>query len=421
MALPSGFVPLREVLSAKEDSCFLGAITRLQAPVQSKPDGDHVLHFTIKDRFPGDEKDSVACILKQKYPQWLPKGSPGDIAILRNMKVEILGAQNTKTLVNEPELESQALFFPSKLIPDPGGDPTLTLAFPVKGNRPTSLVEQTAVISMKAAAAPLLEELKDPKNMFFARLGPNSRKPQQTKKMSLISDMTFNQFYHLVGEVVKTYWGTTDSVDLYVTDYTTNIDLYLYEESSTFDPSDGYGSTKKRWAGPFGQKTIQIRCYEPHAQAARKLKEGDFVYLQNIRTKMSRMNKLEGAIHQDDRYPEKVGVMACTNPGQVKALKERKAEYEKKSGAALTNHDDLASIPKNLSAKASAKKKLNRNQRRRLAREEEQKKLEEQANAVDKPAKGLNKNSKVFLHPIRTYTYSYSPRWKYRRRLVDGR
>lgn len=417
MDLPSGFVPLREVLSAKEDSYFLGVITRLQAPVQSKPGGDHVLHFTIKDRFPGDEKDSVACILKQKYPQWLPKGNPGDIVVLRHMKVEILGAGNTKTLVNESELQSQALFFPSKLIPDRGGDLNPTLASPMKGSRPASLAEQTAVIRMKVAEAPFLEELKDPKNMFLARLGPNSRKPQQSKKMSLISDMTFNQYYDLVGEVVKTFWSTTDSVDLYVTDYTTNTALYLYEKSSMLDTFDGYN---KGWTGPSGQMTIQIRCYEPHAQGARKLKEGDFVYLQNIHIKMSQINKLEGAIHQDPKYPEKVGVMACTNPGQVHALKERKAEYEKKSGAALTDHNDPTNISKNPSAKASAKKKLSKPQRKRLAREEEQKKLEEQANAIDKAAKGLNKNSKVFLHPVRTYTYSYSPRWRYRRRLVDS-
>ena len=387
MVLPDGFVHLRDVLSCTDESYFIGAVTKIQAPVPvDKLGQDHAIHFTIQDKFPGDEKDSVACILKRKK-ECLPAGDPGDVVILRGMKLEILGDKNTKTLVNASEFHSEALFFPSRSIPASGGAAKPPFKAMV-GSRPPSPAEQLAVINMKALAAPLLEQLKDPKAMFLARLGSKATNPKRGKRQSLISNMTFNLFYDLVGEVVKTFW-VDNSVDLYVTDYTTNTDLFLYEEKTEIESWSG---PKKPWPGPFGQMTIQVRCYEPHAGAARELKEGDFVFLQNIRTKLSQMNKLEGAIHEDPQYPSKIGVRKCTHQLQLGELKERKAEYEKKRSAILLAWDD-SNTSKKLSAIAS-KKKLSKAQKRRLHKEQLQKEIEKKSIEKEKVVKGLNNNGK---------------------------
>ncbi|KAF1971002.1 hypothetical protein BU23DRAFT_600549 [Bimuria novae-zelandiae CBS 107.79] len=397
MVLPDGFVPLRNVLSSGDQSSFLGAIEKIQAPVQPEPGGDYVIHFTIRDKFPGDEKDSVPCIIKGWKAEWLPKGDPGDVAILRGMKVEILGTNNTKTLVNDSGIQSQALFFPAKSIPAPeighdyhsGGTSKLIYKSMIN-SRPPSSVEQMAVINMKAAAAPLLEQLKDPKVMFQARLGStNSTTPKRGgKRQSLISNMTYNMFYDLVGEVVKTFWGVY-TVDLYVTDYTTNTDLFLYEEKSD---TEYVGAHQKPWPGPFGQMTIQIRCYEPHAGYARELKEGDFVFLQNIHTKLSQSNKLEGAIHQDPRYPMKVGIRKCTHPAQLGGLKERKAEYEKKHAGTLLSREVPTNVPKEPSAVVLSTKKQNKKEKKQKEKQKEQEEVKRKAEEIGKAVKDLNPN-----------------------------
>ncbi|KAF2438525.1 hypothetical protein P171DRAFT_423782 [Karstenula rhodostoma CBS 690.94] len=397
MAQPSGFVPLRDVLQCQDDSCFIGAITNIQAPIQiNKAGGDYILNFTIRDKFPGDEKDCVACILKRRKVEHLPNGAPGDVAILRGMKVEILGTPPKKTLVNCSERQSEALFFPAKSIPDPkfGHDyhvrgTTKLLYACMLGSKPAGRADQMAVISMKAAAAPLLKELQKPRAMFLATIRPNKSDFKRNKRQHPLSEWTFGLFYDLVGEVVKTFWGTSDSVDLYVTDYTTNTELFLYEEMTDYDV---FGDSRKPWPGPFGQMTIQIRTYEPHAGKSRELKEGDFVYLQNVRTKISAMNKLEGAIHADPQYPEKICVRKLTHPAHISALKERKEEYEKKFTASLLAQDEPTDVPKKPSAIASHQKKLSKQERKRLQRKRVQRELQEKADAAETVVKGLNKN-----------------------------
>lgn len=405
MAQPSGFLPLRDVLQCQDDSCFIGAISNIQAPNQvNKPVGDYILNFTIRDKFLGDEKDSVACILKRQKVEHLPSGAPGDVAILRGMKVELHGTPPKKTLVNCSERQSEALFFPAKSIPGlefgqayhDGGTSKLLYTC-MLGSKPASRADQMEVIRMKAAAAPLLEELQKPGAMFLAKIGPNRANFKKTRRQHPLSEWTFGLFYDLVGEVVKTFWGTSDSVDLYVTDYTTNKELFLYEEKSDYDV---FGGSRKPWPGPFGQMTIQIRAYEPHAGKARELKEGDFVFLQNVRTKLSAMNKLEGAMHADPQYPEKICVRKLTHPAQMIALKERKEEYANECAAIILAQDEPMNVPKKPSAIASHQKKLSRKEKKRLQKDRMQKELQEKSDAANTVVKGLNKNSECpcWLH-----------------------
>ncbi|KAL5398257.1 hypothetical protein PMIN02_001560 [Paraphaeosphaeria minitans] len=399
MAQLSGFLPIRDVLQCQDDSCFIGAISNIQTPIRdNKISGDYILNFTIKDKFPGDDKDSVACILRCRRKEHLPNGTPGDVAILRCMKVEILGTPPKKTLVDYPEQQSEALFFLAKSIPEPqycqashAGATSKLLFTCMLGSKPASPADQAAVISMKAAAAPLLQELQKPGAMFLASIGLNRANFKKTKRQHPLSSWTFGVFYDLIGEVVKTFWGTSDSVDLYVTDYTTNTELFLYEEKTDYDVFGG-GSSRKPWPGPFGQMTIAIRTYEPHAGKARDLKEGDFVYLQNVRTKLSAMNKLEGAMHADPQYPEKICVRKLTHPAQIGALKERKEEYEKECAANLIAQGGSTNVPRKPSAIASHQKKLSKKEKKRLKRGQVQKELQEKADAAETVVKGLNKN-----------------------------
>lgn len=412
MALPTGFVTLRQVLSADEkQSSFLGAISHIQAPVQNG--NGWLISLTIRDQFPGDEKDAVQVRLQLANVEHLPKGEPGDVAIVRNMRVEI--HDNKKTLVNSKDLESQAIFFPVKSVPadaPSASDGPLNLPYnAMRGSRAPDAAEQIAVINMKKSAASLLEELKDKKNAFFAKLPPQIARNinKKGKKVALLCEMTFGSFHDFVGEVVKTYWYGYEAIDLYVTDYTTNKDLFLYENP---DDQDDYSFSKKPWPGPFGQMTMAIRVYPPHTDAARVIKEGDFVFLQNIRTKMSQANKLEGAIHGDPKYPGKICVHICKSQTQLKPLLERKDAYEKEHVSRKMNVDDpmLGLVQEKASEKRPLTKKELKESRRaeqRQRKEQEIKELEEalkEREAKEDEAKiirkGLNKHGMPISHPI---------------------
>ncbi|KAF2646122.1 hypothetical protein P280DRAFT_512323 [Massarina eburnea CBS 473.64] len=193
------------------------------------------------------------------------------------------------------------------------------------------------------------------------------------KKGACVKDLVVDKFCDLVAEVVKTFY-THDAMDLYVTDYTENRGLFNYTDPD--DPENlGYPSAKN-WRGPYGQITIPIRLWDPHASRARQIvKEGDIVFLQNVRIKLDQDNKLEGRLHQDLRYPDKVCIMICRDPRQLAGLHENKKAWERTQARKKT--DGPQNAPKKASAKASAKKKQDKKDRQRMKREQERDEAQE--------------------------------------------
>jgi len=226
--------------------------------------------------------------------------------------------------------------------------------------------------------------------------------PRSKRKLVSLSEMSCDSFYDLVGEVVKTFWATPDTIDLYITDYTTNPQLFLYQDpdDETVDEFD-FSSRNSQWPGPYGQMTMAIRLYEPHASAARQFQEGDVLFLQNIRVKLSNANKLEGAIHQDHKYTGRVQVHKCTQSSQLDNFRERKEAYEREyqaRKAARTGEKPASepkkndNEPKKASAKCSAKKKEGKKQKQREEKEKEKLALEKKVREDEFASAGLNTN-----------------------------
>ncbi|KAF2705905.1 hypothetical protein K504DRAFT_439240 [Pleomassaria siparia CBS 279.74] len=222
---------------------------------------------------------------------------------------------------------------------------------------------------------------------------------------ALIKDVTINNFYHLVGEVVKLFSLDASCTDLYVTDYTTNEDLFLYEDPEEADPEDFVFTKERKWRGPFGQMTMAIRVWEPHASYARNnIREGDVVFLQAVHTKLSAANKLEGAIHQDRTYLDRINIRKVTYASQLSEHKARKEAYERAYALRKASRNTVQHAPKKPSAKTSAKKKETKREMQRLQKELELKELEQKTaeNAIKKA--GLNENVKASHPEIRLST-----------------
>ena len=167
------------------------------------------------------------------------------------------------------------------------------------------------------------------------------------EKFALIASVGAGRFYDLVGEVVK-IWPNGSWMDLYVTDYTENSLLYNYgreddgQDASKIgrdgDPAgylDGKRISKKKhdWNGPKGCYTLTITLFPPHADfAGRKLKLGHHVLLSNVHVKLGKgpgPSRLEGAMHNDTKHPERVNVSMVSpeTDERVKELLRRKRDY----------------------------------------------------------------------------------------------
>lgn len=163
----------------------------------------------------------------------------------------------------------------------------------------------------------------------------------------------------------------TEKCILYITDYTENASLMDIrkedEDQGTEGDNYGYLSRKKRdWPGPWGQLSIQVTLWEPHASFAREnVKAGDLVLLTYVHIKPGRGDKIEAAVHEDKRYPNKIHIRVVS-PGhdeRARELMDRRKEY-------WNIHGKPSDDPKK-----TGKKKKNEQKKQEIRTEEGQKTL----------------------------------------------
>jgi hypothetical protein len=94
---------------------------------------------------------------------------------------------------------------------------------------------------------------------------------------------------------------SSDSAELFVTDYTTNEWLRDYDKA--VDTS---------WNGPWGQRVFQITVWgEANLEVCEKLfanethGQGTIVRINNVRPKEDRHGLLEGSVYKDEKYPDR--------------------------------------------------------------------------------------------------------------------
>ena len=161
--------------------------------------------------------------------------------------------------------------------------------------------------------------------------------PIRDRKFANLKDVKIDSFHDLAGEVVKKWDNNSHVLDLYITDYTFNAQLFDYKENGE-EPTDGrdgdpYGYTntikpKPNWKGPWGKHTICISMWEPHASYTnREIHEGDIVKVRNARCHVKN-GRLQASLHQDRQYLDRVDVTKLSNSHELYQMVQlAKEEY----------------------------------------------------------------------------------------------
>jgi protection-of-telomeres protein 1 len=385
---PTGFTAIRD---AKDDGnivSLLGVIVGLKELRKTKGT-DWCLEFTIQDDFAAGVEagsSSINCRLFRSSPERFPKITGiGDVAIVRNFKLNAWGLRVDAVWT----ARSGVLVFPAAKIPVPQlsqayqvGTQNLAYATTFGAKDPTTQ-EQMAVIHMKHAASGSMQQVKQ----YAATQPVQATAPD---KLSLIKDLEPSKFYDIRAQVVNIYYNNFGTVDLKVTDYTSNKNLFLY-----VDPDDeDYMFQDQSWKGPYGQVTISVLLYGNNAAWAREnLAFGDYVYIKNMRTKLSPANKLEGMLHEDRQRPNQIDIRKLLKPSDIREINQRREEHEKKRPK-KSAFEELQNVPKKTSAKASVAKKAEKKAKQRLQKEQEQKEIAEKAEEWESKRSGLNLNSR---------------------------
>ena len=398
---PYGFTAINEAKNAGAVVSLIGVIVSIKEPRPTKGT-DWVLEFTIQDDFTtasiGTDA-SINCRLFRPSTDKFPKiTGVGDIALLRDFHLQDWGLRVDAIW----KARSGALVFPAANIPVPGlSEPyqagAKLLYSAVFGTKGPTLQEQMCAINLTHAASASLPQVKQ-----YAATVPV--RPAAPDRLSLIKDLAFNTFYDVRALVVNTYYNNVGTVDLKVTDYTSNKDLFLYVDADDED----YAFQGHSWKGPYGQLTINVTLYGNNAAWAREnVAIGDFVYLRNMHTKMSQANKLEGVLHDDRHRPNQIDVRKLHNASDIREINERRRKYED-TRSKKSAFEQLQNEPKKSSAKASAQKKADKKARQRALKEQEQKEIAEKAEEWDIARSGVNANSEFpyTMRRLRAHVHS---------------
>ncbi|RFU30763.1 hypothetical protein B7463_g5584, partial [Scytalidium lignicola] len=308
--LPPDFESIEDILnmpSARLKSGplvnIIGFVKDYQPPIQSRGT-DFKCTVEIKDK----STEYATCGIKIHIflpEDMMPKfsGTVGDALLIRKAKTQMWSG--IVSLVSNRATEFHVI--PASKIPRSISEVRVNLwkSSPQKGRCPTSF-ETEYVIWAHA----FKENMDLPSAETFQERSIHAMNVKE--KFSLLKDVKSDSFHNIIGEVVKVFDTTGESVTVYLSDYTANSYFYNYswpgvETGPAGRDGDQYAyasktrkKTPKDWPGPFGKLTIQLTLWDGHAAFVReKVKIGQWVSLKNVQFKFGAVGCLEGYLRGD--------------------------------------------------------------------------------------------------------------------------
>lgn len=411
------------------DVNVIGVVTDVRSPSRSKGP-DWMCTFSITDSSYSESEEGLLVRYFRPMETELPKiQGTGDVVILRHIKIK---EWSGRTMAMSGKTTSWAIFN-SDSIPEKA-PPRFQLVCVKDPRAPTPLPAEMeyAIFLCNSRDRSMFRKVSEPNSYTASALSSQGHSivqasvPQPSRnKLSLIKNVLVNNYYDLVGQVVKLY-PSNGNVELYVTDYTSNPQLYNYEwglpavenanprEGDEFDYAPR-NSANSKWPGPFGRHTLMVTLWPPHCDFAQSnVEESDFVYLRNVYIRNNKRARVEGSIHTDKKYPDKVEVNNLkdhTDDDRVKNVLRRKIEYSEKFKAQSQSFiNDVRGQKRRLGdgkhmskAQARKKKKQQKEQASRPKSKEQRIERSDESTTEDiivppYPSKqDLNKNS---IHPL---------------------
>ncbi len=415
--LPPGFVDLQTASDRlNEDLNIMGVVVDFLPPTRSRGT-DYMSTFSLADSTGYDG-------LKVRFFRPMESEHPsiqgtGDVVILIAVKVKVWSGMK----IALSSFNTAWTVFPAAAIPESAGLCNAKIAH----NKGTRMKAPTVAETLYAITlcnsqdrstftAPIQ---RGPTTVADSSVVVSSAAVNWNKKFSLIKDVKIDTFYDVVGQVVKTYFSN-GRCELYFTDYTSNNLMYNYEwgrseeEEGIARDGDEHGYLPKRiknrdWPGPYGKLTLQVALWEPHSYfAMQSVKDADWIHLRNLRIKLGQDGKLEGCLHTDMRYPERIDVTILKDheDDRVKEVMRRKRDYWLKAKSQSSELVQLTRGQKKKQAEGTEGPLKGRGKRRKQQQQQQQQQQQKQKapqeiKAIQTPPldrNETNKHSKAPLH-----------------------
>lgn len=359
---------------------------------------DHKCTITIYDKSIEYEPVGLTVSIFGR-PDAMPKPAAGDVLVINSAKVQ--SYRETISLITNRTTSFH--IYSASDIPQPPQSAKDALQPPLHGSRQLGEKEHEYVSCLYHFTNK--DSIPDVAT-FQKQVDQSARMKDKFCKLESIVD---GKFCDVIVNVVKAPFDEMEKTTLWVSDYTENDSFHKFswDGAKQLGGHDGdpYGHLNTdihpatKWTGPFGKRSIQVTCFEPHASHVNSEVQLDqWVRIRNLRIKYGNNGiNLEGVLHQDRDFSRRQidvlkwdGKEDC-DPRLKEAIR-RKKEYEK------LKKKQLESFAVNVSGEnASAKRKADDSEEPKLSskirrlqrREAGRKKVEEQDTQAEERL-GLN-------------------------------
>ncbi|GJN74547.1 hypothetical protein PLICBS_008638 [Purpureocillium lilacinum] len=356
--LPPGYTTVRDILDGKCRKGSLvnviGIVAEFRAPIPTRGK-DWKCQIRFYDQTVEDEPD-VSLELNIFRPQAeMPEVGYGDVMVISQAKVfssilhsltqwlmmvrqvQAFQSANVSLLTS---VATRLRVYEAAKISKPPRDPTPALR--------TSAKPGTAPSPGEKAFISLLYHLIN-KERLPAPSEYEVMKVQSVNikdKYSTLKDVQQGMYTDTIVEVVREPYWLGDKYTLWVSDYTENSAFFEHSFGRGKSPrgqvGDPFGilpqnKEEQDWAGPFGQRSMQVTCFFPHADVVRDhpVSKGSWIKMRNLHIKFGHNNaNLEGFLHEDKRYPERINLFPLDLSDRENLSQElkdtirRRKEYE---------------------------------------------------------------------------------------------
>ncbi|KAK2602072.1 hypothetical protein N8I77_008639 [Diaporthe amygdali] len=364
LPLPKGFISISELLDDSQGPGkmvnVIGVVKDCKLPIPTKGT-DYKSTLTLYDLSTQGDTEGIDLNIFRREKE-MPTVEAGDVVVVYSVKHQTYGGTSSLLTTYRTDIHVYA----AQQIPRSGSSQSASGALrppsrPVARN-PGDKEHEYVTWLYDHIDRQYIPDQED----FSARaeLSRNIR-----DRFSLLADVQDRMFADLVVQVVREPFDLGDKICLWVSDWTENVRFFHRTDDSP-DWTDGtpvrdgdpYGYTSKfkkpvdpvevegKWRGPSGKRSLQLTCWDPHADVIRDQVElGTWLHLRKVQIGYGHNStNLEGFLRGERQYSnfsDKINVQILDpqadgekiDPRLRDAIR-RKRDYEKEKGPTKGAH-----------------------------------------------------------------------------------
>ncbi|KAI1330145.1 hypothetical protein F5Y16DRAFT_47134 [Xylariaceae sp. FL0255] len=332
--LPSGFTNVQDLIDASvplnKFASVMGLVKDFQAPIQTKG-REWKCSVTIYDNSTQDGDAGLRINIFRPEDN-MPRPSLGDVLLINSAKVQSF--RNEISLISN--LKSAIHVYKASEIPRPPQSAKNALQPPCGRNEQT---KQPGDKEHEYAAWLYHQTSKSylPDSDTFQQLVEASTHTKD--KFRRLDKVIEGTFCDVIVNVVKEPYDEGEKTTMWVSDYSENDDFFKFAWDGPKQPGgrDNNMESSSKWTGPYGKRSIQVTCFEPHASFVNaEVHIDQWLRLRNLHIKLgnNRCN-LEGVLHQDRQFGDRgqINILPTDDrencDPRLKEAIRRKLEYSK--------------------------------------------------------------------------------------------